>query len=355
MRFIHAADIHLGSKLAGKFPEGKSKIRKDELLDSFRRLVEYAESEDIKVVVLSGDVFDSDNPKTKDLPYFYAVIDSHPDITFYYLRGNHDKEGVAGEEHPNLKRFGETWTSYDLGENVVLTGIEFTPENSSSLYSTLKLDPDKKNIVILHGQLSSSTGPYEINLGKLRDKNIDYLALGHIHERSTGKIDARGIYAYPGCLEGRGFDELGEKGFYLVDTSLPFGKDALTFVPFARRIIRLLPVDISGLKDAYSIIDHIRKNGGWKKEDLLRIELVGESENLDDSLPHQIEVALSDSAFFVSVKDKSTPKIDITSFLNSPSLRGEFVRKVMASSFDEDTKKRIVIAGLKALNGEEVA
>ena len=48
-------------------------------------------------------------------------------------------------------------------------------------------------------------------------KNIDYLALGHIHKYKQAELDQRGVYCYSGCLEGRGFDECGEKGFVLLD------------------------------------------------------------------------------------------------------------------------------------------
>ena len=52
------------------------------------------------------------------------------------------------------------------------------------------------------------------------------------------------VCAWPGCPEGRGFDELGEKGFYsgTIDDS---GKVSLTFVPFARRRYEILTVDVT--------------------------------------------------------------------------------------------------------------
>ena len=51
-----------------------------------------------------------------------------------------------------------------------------------------------------------------------KDLNIDYLALGHIHSYKCHKLDKRGVYCYSGCLEGRGFDECGDKGFVLLET-----------------------------------------------------------------------------------------------------------------------------------------
>jgi fucose 4-O-acetylase-like acetyltransferase len=55
-----------------------------------------------------------------------------------------------------------------------------------------------------------------VSLSALRGRGIDYLALGHIHAYKKAPLDSRGIYCYPGCLEGRGFDECGRKGFVLL-------------------------------------------------------------------------------------------------------------------------------------------
>ena len=72
----------------------------------------------------------------------------------------------------------------------------------------------------LHGQLAKYKPKDHvevINLGELRNKSIDYLALGHVHSYEEGQLLPRGVYCYPGCLEGRGFDETGEHGFVLLD------------------------------------------------------------------------------------------------------------------------------------------
>lgn len=65
----------------------------------------------------------------------------------------------------------------------------------------------------MHGQIRDTSGKDKINVSKLRNKNIDYLALGHIHTFTSIKIDDRGTGVYSGCLEGRGFDECEDKGF----------------------------------------------------------------------------------------------------------------------------------------------
>ena len=98
----------------------------------------------------------------------------------------------------------------------MISGIRFTNANISSVYDTLALPIFKFNIVVMHGQVAgynSNEKAEVISIPKLKEKNVDYLALGHIHSYQDGRLDARGAYAYAGCLEPRGFDELGAKGF----------------------------------------------------------------------------------------------------------------------------------------------
>ena len=66
MKFIHCADLHLGSKISSKFPKEISEERRAEVRNSFRRMVGYANENAIDVIVLAGDVFDSEKPFKKD-------------------------------------------------------------------------------------------------------------------------------------------------------------------------------------------------------------------------------------------------------------------------------------------------
>ena len=235
MKIIHTADIHLGSKMDSRFGKTVSDERKAEVRNTFRRLVEYAKEEGVAVVMLCGDIFDSDRPFKKDKDFFYSVIKSTPEIDFLYLKGNHDTDDKLPEVLPeNLKLFSDKWTSYAY-ENTVISGTEITAANASSYPAALSLRKDTLNIVMLHGQASDGAGG-SVNLKKLKNRNIDYLALGHIHKPSEGVLDERGVYVYCGCLEGRGFDETGEHGFVLLDTA--GGKILRPYISFCIIIAR---------------------------------------------------------------------------------------------------------------------
>ncbi len=351
LKIIHCADVHLGSKMEAKLPKAKVEERRTEVRNTFHRMVEYAKNEGVSVILLAGDVFDSDRPLKKDKEFFYKLVEQNPELDFLYLRGNHDGAESYTQSYPNLKTFSEAWTGYDYGD-VRISGIELSRENAQSLYSTLQLDAERKNIVLLHGQIGSASGVDKINLTKLAEKNIDYLALGHIHSYSENKLDGRGRYAYSGCLEGRGFDECGEKGFVKLTVSDVVQGE---FIPFAARTIREYAVDVTGTDGYYTAARKVKADVRFRADDLYRIELVGELDYDHDTLASDVADVLKTECYFLSVKDKTVQKLDLKDYEGDISLRGEFIRAVMNNpTWTEERKGRVAALGLKALSGREV-
>lgn len=347
MKIIHCADIHLGSAMDLRFPPEKAEERRRELRAAFSSLAEYAKSNGVAAVIIAGDLFDSGRPLKRDKEFFYGVVKNNPQTDFLYLRGNHDEQQSYTEAPQNLKTFSEEWQYYSYGDTVI-GGIEITPANRTSLYTTLKLDGNKTNIVTLHGQTGG-----EINLPRLAGKNIDYLALGHIHSFSQGALDARGIYAYSGCLEGRGFDEAGEKGFVLLD--IQNGEINAKFVPFAKRTVRVAEFNITGAEDGYAVCDFINKNLPFPQSDIIRVVLKGETDFDNSGLEKELRTRLERSGrYYADVKNQTYRRLDLNALAGEVSLRGEFVRLVLADNIPDEKKREVISLGLRALEGREL-
>jgi len=356
LRLIHCADLHLGSKMTSNLPKEIADERQAELRASFARMVDYAVSMRVKGILIAGDAFDSDRPLKHDKAYFYGVVRDHPQIDFFYLRGNHDQERSYEEEFPNLKTFSSEWQRYSYG-NVAISGAEFTRENAELLYAHLSLEKEKKNLVLLHGQPSDGVGRYEINLKKLQGKYVDYLALGHLHSHAEGRIDERGRYAFSGCLEGRGFDELGEKGFLLLETdeTSPYGGFTSRFIANSSRTFREYTVDISDTSDTFSACAKVKRLVQANGKDLCRVRLTGGIGYDGSTLERDLEKYLSPSFYYLSVKNDTVWTPDWKAYASEVSLKGEFVRGVLRDpTLSEEEKSQIISLGLKALAGEEV-
>ena len=354
MRIIHAADIHLGSKIESKFSSEISTKRRKEILDTFSRMVSYAKENGVEAIILAGDVFDKDKPAIKDKEFFYKTIKNNPEIDFLYLKGNHDIEGSYEDTSiPNLKTFtSNNITTYSYG-NIDISGIEMINENYRSFYSKISLNKDRINIFVLHGDDSNTFGLNKIRIDSLINKGIDYLALGHCHSYKEDKIDGRGRYAFSGCLEGRGFDECGEKGFILLDIDKEVKS---TFIPFARRTIHEINVDLSGssdLVDAKAKVDAEVKD--INKDDILLINLVGNLPVNAEISSEDIKVYLDGKFYFVYIKNKTSTLIRLEDYVNDKSLIGEFVRGVYANEeYDDETKQKVLSIGIKLITKREV-
>lgn len=349
MKIIHCADLHLGSKIEAKLPPEKAQERRREVRSAFTRLVDHAKRAGVKVIMLSGDVFDADRPPMQDKQFFYSVVRAHPEIDFLYLRGNHDGGEAYTEQLKNLKTFSTEWTSYPYG-NTVIHGVEIGKENAASFYGALKTDPTKKNIVMLHGQIADSVGEGLIKLSLLAGKGIDYLALGHVHSYKTGALDTRGRYAYCGCLEGRGFDECGEKGFILLDDETM----EIKFVKNSLRCVKEERVDISACKSAYSAYQTVLKALSARKSDLLLLRLVGEIEFDGDGLERELSAYLENDFYFVSVKNETTTPLPNADMVGGKTIMSAFLAELERSEeLTETDKKKIYSVAVKALYGQE--
>ncbi len=369
MKIIHCADLHLDSKMTSNLDRAKAKERRSELLNTFVRMVDYAVEHGIEAILIAGDMFDTGTISALTRNMVRDKIFGNPGIDFYYLKGNHDRDSFLSslEEMPdNLKLFGSEWKSYPLEDDgsVMLTGIELSEDNSAGCFNSLVLDPDAVNIVMLHGQETDAVAAGVkdraeiIPLREFKNKNIDYMALGHIHAYKEERLDGRGVYCYPGCLEGRGFDETGEHGFVLLDIDKDAHKIERTFVPFASRRLYEVPVDITGLNSTGDIIDKITITLSGEDIDsgsLLKIVLTGDVDIEIEKDEEHIRKNFEDHFYYVKVSDETRYKVDYSDYALDASLKGEYVRMIQAAEdIAEADKPEVIRMGLMAIAGEDI-
>ncbi|MDE7212616.1 MAG: metallophosphoesterase [Lachnospiraceae bacterium] len=365
MKIIHCADLHFDSKLNANLEKESAKQRKAEILHTFARMVAYAADNEVKAILIAGDLFDTGNTSATARNAFLHEMVQHPDINFYYLRGNHDQDIFLFErdELPeNLRTFDAQWKTYTEEEGkITISGIEFPAQDSDSVYLACAPDAEKFNIVMLHGQEGAGSAKDRteiINLKALRNKGIDYIALGHVHAYKKETLDARGVYCYCGCLEGRGFDECGEHGFVLLDVDAQSGKYTHTFVPFAKRRLYAVEADVTGCLTTAEMAETARQAlaaAGCGKDDLIKIVLKGMVDVACEKDIVYFQARFASDFYFVKVCDETTLLVDVEDYMRDASLKGEFVRQVMEDeSIPKEDKKAIIRYGLQAIAGEEI-
>ena len=352
MKLIHCADIHLDSPMETNLTADKARERKLEIRSTFSRMVRTAADEGVEAILIAGDLFDSARVTKSTENYVLDLIASYPMIDFYYLSGNHDQGSALSNSAKlpaNLYTFGKLWSTYRRG-NVTITGASVPDAD------TLSLQSDEVNILLLHGQERKSAGVAGediIHLGRFKNKNIDYAALGHIHEHRVLRLDARGVAAYSGCLEGRGFDECGIKGYVLL--AIEGNRVSHRFVPFAARTLHTVECDVTGFTSGLDLEERMLASvKDIPQKDMVKVLLTGicPAETMLD-LTH-LRGVLCEKFYFAKVKDETILSINAEDYAHDISLKGEFVRRVMASSLSQNEKERVIACGFRALSGEEL-
>ena len=352
MKLIHCGDIHLDSRMESNLDREKARERNAEICATFTRMIRFGLERGVQAVLIAGDLFDTARASAQTAQFVLDRIRDAKEMDFLYLRGNHDEgDPFEGMELPeNFKTFSHQWNAYRYGD-VVISGVE--PENWEGFYDGLELNPQDTNIVMLHGQTATQTGDELICLPKLRGRHIRYLALGHIHSYQHDKLDLEGQWCYCGCLEGRGFDELGQKGFVLLDAEN--GRVKSEFVPFAGRTLEEVTVDITGLTTVTQILSAMEQAGSEiHSSSLVKFTFTG-THTLDTQLDLRFLLKMLESRYyFVKIKDESRLEIAKEDYEHDISLKGEFIRMVLASDKTEEEKERIIRFGIQALLGQEV-
>lgn len=345
MKIIHTADIHLDSPLS---QVKDSATRRYELLLALSNLSEYANNNDVKAIIVAGDLFDNQFATDSTIAGVAEIIRSSK-ASWFILQGNHGSrapyaklKGLA----PQANVFDDDW-SYLTLDNVTICGRELGVDDAVQ-YGKLILDKNRYNIVVLHGDVDDDSYGL-IDKKALVQSGANYVALGHRH--TLVQYNFNGVKAcYCGALEPRGFDEPSQTGFVVIDTD----KDKFTYVEQHIRRIESIKVDVTGVANDIALSGKITDAiGGLSNRNYLNIVFCGAISS-GVHLDVVCKNVLSDRFFALRIDDQTTVNYDLKAIQAEVSLRGEFV-KLANKIEDESLKSAVIKMGLQALFGEEIS
>ncbi|WP_053365470.1 metallophosphoesterase family protein [Bacillus sp. FJAT-27245] len=278
--FIHAADLHLDSPMAGlrNLPQPILKRLRESTFAALKKIVDAAIANEVDFVVLAGDLYDGDDRSLKAQSRFRSEMErlSEKNIAVYAIHGNHDHLGGAWVKiamPDNVHVFGaETEAVLHKGKSgadVWIYGFSYPTRHvmDRRVQTYEKRAGGDFHIGILHGNDGSSSehGSYcPFTVGELIDRQFDYWALGHIHKRAV--LSESPPVIYPGNIQGRNRKETGEKGCYLVQ----LGENGanLEFIESHDVIWKEIDISTKGALDFDSILrlcldrkEKLRRNG----------------------------------------------------------------------------------------------
>ena len=237
MKIVHCSDLHLGKRFSGN--KDYVKKRYMDFFNAFATFVDKVEEIKPDVCLIAGDIFDKKeiNPD----------ILSKTEYLFKKLKDNVKKDIIAIEgNHDNSRILEESWLEYLQEQNILkvfyynkdfeeknylkIDDINFYPVgypgfmiDEALTKLSEKLNPQEKNIVVVHTGISGSTNtlPGLVStsiLDLFKDKAI-YIAGGHIHSFTTYPKE-KPYFFVSGSLEFSNVqnEKSDKKGFILFDT-----------------------------------------------------------------------------------------------------------------------------------------
>ena len=360
MRILHAADLHLDSAFAG-LAEEKAALLRQESRDILRRMVDWANDHAVDVMLLSGDLFDSDRMYSQTartlaqaLARFRGRIFLSPGNHDFYAPGS-GYDAVDWPENVHIFTSRRPQTVLLRSLNASVTGAAFTSAEEWEPFDGASFSGGDAPIRlgVLHGEVTRGESKYRaIPPAEIEKMNLTYLALGHVHRCAGVQRAGNTAYAYPGCLPGRGFDETGDKGFLYGEITPE--KVELEFIPFAPRRYQSVTADITDRDPADAVRQALDPDCG---QDICRVLLTGSRrENFSLSA---LTSELSGLCAALELTDETYPEEDVWARCGEDSLRGLFLQNLRAryDGADEDEKRQLLQAarfGLAALDNRDL-
>jgi DNA repair exonuclease SbcCD nuclease subunit len=227
-RFIHTGDIHLDSPLkglAGQEGAAAERIR-TATRSAFSNLIDFAIEEEVRFVVIAGDLYDGDWRDYRTGLFFVGQIGrlAKAGIPIFLLYGNHDADSQITKRltlPDNVQVFShkkpQTFKIDEL--RVALHGQSFQQRDITNNLVPAYPDPivGAFNIGVLHTGLGGMGGHLNYapcSLDDLVNKGYDYWALAHVHQAAVLNQSPHVVFC--GNLQGRHIRETGPKSACLV-------------------------------------------------------------------------------------------------------------------------------------------
>lgn len=357
MKVLHFADLHLDAPFAWASPE-TGRLRRRNRRHVLTRIVELAASEGVDAILCGGDLFEHERFGPDTVAFLRATF-AGTSVPIYLAPGNHDwfsdrSPYARVDWPPNVHVFTEDrLVPVTLADGLTLWGAAHrAPANTDGFFGGFRPDRGGTHIALAHASERSVLGWQEpgkqphapFDAAELAAAGLAHAFLGHYHLPR----DADG-YTYPGNPDPLEFGEQGDRGA-VVATIGPDGSIERVRHRVAASEVHDLLVPLDGC--AHS--DDVRAAVGAAIAGLggcVRVTLTGElTPGLELDLGEVRRLGTHLDGLLVRT-ERLTVAYDLPALAREQTVRGQFVRDAMREIADSDQLHRVVLTGLRALEG----
>jgi exonuclease SbcD len=359
VKLVLFADLHLdapfawlgGSQLAAR-------RRRQALRDTLRNIAQLTREVEATALLCAGDLYEQARFSADTGAFLEHVFTELDPLPVFLAPGNHDWYAQDSLYHqirwsPNVHIFTrDTLTPVPLEDGITLWGAaHLAPTRTLGFLEDFQVDREGLHLALFHGSernlfVGSDAGsvcaPFEGP--QIEAAGLHHALVGHYHHRQDADR-----YTYPGNPDFLTFGDDGEGGAVIVTV------DAQGRIERERRRVGVttvhdLTLSLTDASSQQSIRDQMRVllDG---RQGVARVTIEGELEpRIDLHLDDLLDVYHELDGLQVRLGDVR-PAYDLATIGEEQTVRGRFVRDVLEAALDESERQRVLMVGLRALEG----
>ena len=361
MKIVFFADLHLdapfawlgGSQLAAR-------RRRQALRDTLSNIVRLADVIHADALLCGGDLFEQARYSPDTVAFLERVFEEVEPMPVYLAPGNHDWYGPESpyrQAHwsPNVHIFLEDRLQpIPLRDGLTLWGAAHrAPARTLGFLDDFKVDRGGVHLALFHG---SERGGFPVDeagkqphapfdAAQIEVAGLHHALVGHYHRPRDAEQ-----YTYPGNPDFLTFGEDGERGAVVV-TVEPDGRVERERHRIGVTEAHDLALSVGGCASQQDVRDRLGALIA-NRRGVVRVTLEGELDpRVDLHVGDLMDVDHGLEGLLVRL-GKFRPAYDFQVIAEEPTVRGQFVRDVLDAELEEEDRRRVLLMGLRALEGQ---
>jgi DNA repair protein SbcD/Mre11 len=350
LRLLHTADVHLGARHTDLGE--RAAVLRERQFTAFRVTVDLAIVEAVDLVLIAGDLFDSNTQPRRSVERVAAELGrlAKASIRTVIIPGTHDVyDGSSIYRSYDLAAMARTsaeWIAVLTPEqpNVWLPSLDAvvhgrvfsTKRGPKSPLDGFDARTDRRatwRIGMVHGALAipgkTDTDGIVFSEEEIARTGLDYLALGHWHSAIEGRA-GNVSYAYSGAPEPVAIDQDGAGQVLIVTLDDRGGRHQVSIEPkrVGQTRSEKLELDVSAITSQPALIDVLGRHADSNL--VLDVRLTGFLPDTLDVDLDEVERAMAPAFLRFRIRDASIPAMPEGAPPPPDTVMGAFVRNVQA-------------------------
>jgi len=360
-RVLLFADLHLDTPFEWA-PRAAAQKRRQALRDTLDRIITLAVEENVDAVLCGGDLYEQERFAPDTGVFLRDAFERARPIRVHIAPGNHDWLGPASlyrrvQWSENVHVFSsDQLQPVTLAQGVTLWGAAHCkPAGTGNFLEGFRASGGGVHLALFHGSEQgwlADQGAEKFPHAPFRAEEIAAAGLHHAFVGHYHNPRDAPLYTYPGNPEPLSFGEEGDRGAVIAEVSAD-GSVARRRVHVATAEVADLTVQLDDAASLQDVRDRVRAALAGRRG-VARVTLRGE-------VPPEVDVreeAVADVAPWMDAVAVRTAGLgaayDLEKIREEKSVRGQFVRDVLAArELEDDLRRRVLVTGLRALDGRK--